>query len=611
MTLLVSMLLISVGGSNAGETVKRFNINQSDLRTAYPVASWIKDSDLSNLEPTTDYNVPLQIEQGIPEDFHLAFFEFQDDNPNLEKSHAGLNIVDDNKYVQKDITVTGGSDITQHARCKFSFTDVKYSGKTYKSLLCPVTLTASYHPDLIDNTSPRHISYFTQQGNTFDFATDTQKINVIPHNESGVIQVVAADGKPNTISALAVSNTPENDNIEIKFEILGAIGTKNAYLKFKSTDEKVAKLSKTACEFPVDSSGKGSCTVTLTPIINGSTTIDLSDSTYLRNDNKTFKYQKLPAVHVNIGSLYAGYMSGKVYRKGSTQMLEEGFSIRSLAINSKDNILYAINDTKVYAQQNPMLNLSLKSIVSIGDKTNLLQTLSLSNNVNELLVGNGNGIFKVTGSTARALVSKTLQSIVSSYIDQYTNIVYFADSKISLGVYKNESLTEYELAALLNRSNLVAANKATVYISSSSNLTATLNKNNAILYKFITENNDSVGKIVEVKTSNKPFESSSIKKLFFADMDEDRTALYAASNTGKLYRLDTMVNPPKWDLKADINTTGTIQDVVVDNLRNIYIAVDGKVLRIKNHENKAIELSDYTDIKTKPASLVVDNNDGI
>ena len=38
---------------------------------------------------------------------------------------------------------------------------------------------------------------------------------------------------------------------------------------------------------------------------------------------------------------------------------------------------------------------------------------------------------------------------------------------------------------------------------------------------------------------------------------------------------------------------------------------DGKVLRIKNHESIAIELPDYTDTKTKPASLVVDNNDGI
>ncbi len=296
-------------------------------------------------------------------------------------------------------------------------------------------------------------------------------------------------------------------------------------------------------------------------------------------------------------------------------MLKEGSSVRALAMNSKDNILYAINDTNVYTQQNPMLNLALKPIVSIGDETSLLQTLSLTNNVNELLVGNSNGAFKVTGSkattggAAKPLANNKLQSIVSSYIDQETNIVYFADSKNNLGVYKNESLTEYELSELAGKNNLVAANSGAVYVSSSRNLPFGNNKNSAILYKFITENNDSTGKLVEIKTSNKPFESTSIKKLFFADMDENRVNLYAASNTGKLYRLDTMANPPKWELKADINTTGSIQDVVVDNLRNIYIAVDGKVLRIKNHESTAIELPDYTDTKTKPASLVVDNND--
>ncbi len=608
------MLLISVGASNAGQTVKQFDINQSLLKTAYPAPTWVKGSDLLNLENANfdDFRIPLQIEQGIPETFYLGFFEYEEYDPRLEQSFAGLKIVDDGNFVQKDINITGGSDYTEYARCKFSFTDVKYNGEKFKRLLCPVTLTASAHPDLIGNVSPRHVSASREANSTLDFANEKKNINVIPYDESGVIQVVAADGKPNTISALAVSNTSENDNIEIKFEVLGATKTTAAYLKFKSTDEKIAKLSKTTCDIKVDEiTSKGSCTVTLTPIRNGNATIDLSDSTYLRNDGKTLKYQKLPTVHLNIGSLYAGYINGNVYRKGTTQMLKEGSSVRALAMNSKDNILYAINDTNVYTQQNPMLNLALKPIVSIGDATNLLQTLSLSNNVNELLVGNGNGAFKVTGGAAKPLAKNKLQSIVSSYIDQETNIVYFADSKNNLGVYKNESLTEYELSELAGKNNLVAANSGAVYVSSSRNLPFGNNKNSAILYKFIAENNDSVGKLVEIKTSNKPFESTSIKKLFFADMDENRVNLYAASNTGKLYRLDTMANPPKWELKADINTTGSIQDVVVDNLRNIYIAVDGKVLRIKNHESTAIELPDYTDTKTKPASLVVDNNDGI
>jgi hypothetical protein len=611
------MLIISFGVSNAGQTVKQFDINQSFLKTTYPSTNLVKASEISHLDSYNDFETPLQIEQGIPEKFYLRLSDY-DGNPNFENTYAGLKIITSNNNLKDDINITGEHDNSEYALCKFNFKDMIFldsqESSSFKYLLCPITLTASPHPDLIGNVSPHHISYFPQNGNTVDFANKTKQINVIPHDESGIIQVVAADGKPNTISALSVSNTSENDNIEIKFEVLGATKTTDAYLKFKSTDEKIAKLSKTTCDIKVDEiTSKGSCKVTLTPIRNGNATIDLSDSTYLRNDGKTLKYQKLPAVHVNIGSLYAGYMNGKVYRKGTTQMLEGGSSVRALAINSKDDILYAINSTKVYAQQNPMLNLSLKSIVSIGDERNTLQTLSLTNNVNELLVGNGNGAFKVTGDISKQLANNnnTLKSIVSSYIDQETNIVYFADNNNNLGVYKNESLTKYKLPGLAGKNNLVAANSGAVYISSSHNLPFGNNMNSAILYKFITENNDSVGKLVEIKTSNKPFESTSIKKLFFADMDENRVNLYAASNTGKLYRLDTIANPPKWELKADINTTGSIQDVVVDNLRNIYIAVDGKVLRIKNHESTAIELPDYTDKNTKPASLVVDNNDGI
>ena len=168
------MLLISVGASNAGQTVKQFGINQSLLKTAYPAATWVKGSDLLNLENADfdDFKIPLQIEQGIPETFYLGFFEYEEYDPRLEQSFAGLKIVDDGNFVQKDIDITGGSDYTEYARCKFSFTDVKYNGEKFKRLLCPVTLTAAAHPDLIGNVSPRHVSASREDHSTLDFANE-------------------------------------------------------------------------------------------------------------------------------------------------------------------------------------------------------------------------------------------------------------------------------------------------------------------------------------------------------------------------------------------------------------------------------------------------------
>lgn len=606
--LLSSLLLISIGGANAGQTVKNFDLYQSNsISGRMSSLSWVD----KNKQPFANYTVPLSIEEGIPAQFYLAEYGNAED-PKSANTYADLGVVDADKDKKDDIKVRGNrTSANGGASCKFEVSkvtniidNVAYEGNV---LFCPVEFTAT-------KTAPLGVQRYALYGpaagitSAVDIITSSdQGINVLPYTESGTIEVVAADARPNKISALAVSKNAADDKIKIHFNISGATGIQQAFLKFKSRNKDIADLSSDACQININSDGKGFCETTLTPQKAGETTIDLSGSEYLRKSGERLSYRYLPLVEVNIGSLYAGYMNGAVQSKSSKQVLEANSPVRSLAVNAKHDILYAISGTGVYTQKKPQTGLTLKKTITIGSDINRLQVLSLSNTVNELLVGNGFGQFyKVIGSNATLLSTdeSKFASIISSYIDQTDNTAYLTDDKNNLGVYKQGKLSKLSNLLPSGQSNmLVAANGNVVYISS--NKYPPMIKA-SYLYKFVNNKLEAVA----IDAASNPFLNAKITNLFFADMDAARTDLYASSQDGKIYRLDRTATPNKWVLRATLASNSQIGDVVVDNLRNIYLTSGQKVWRIKHGETQAQELSNYT-TDANPVSLVVNANDGI
>ena len=596
------MLITTSGVAYAGQTVDKFGFDQNKVRSSGSAVSmfWV-DKDGNTLE---NYEA-LTIMQSKSETFSLV--------AHLANSPSDFNLTldtydnDFNKANDLSLEVLGSNNLGKDCYFRFS------SGNNLEK--CDIRLTA------VESSAvgkERFVSYIDERSITNN---NDKEIKVTPYNTGGQITGVGSSREPNVLTAIAVSANSKNDNESFIIKINNLKDVATVHLEYQIDDTAIAQFDATnidrqTCEKTLNGQSEMECMINVTPLQVGNTKIKFVGKNYWTDavGNKTdYEASQLTDIKVNVGSLYAGYDTGKVVRKGSTQDVSSK-SIRSLAVDGQNHRLFAISGNGIY-QQNDFssqnINLTLESsIPNHGSMPQDAQTLSLTNKPDTLLIGTS---AKRVLAFNRADNSYTVESIFRGSIisistdTKLTNFNYFADSANNFAVRddKNNWIFNSDNNVVKGLNNLqVTAYDNSAYVSAEI-LPSSFNANDGGSKLLHWQN----GKLVSIYINGvDPFAKGTnlyIKTLF----NNGENILFAGASNGGLYQFNTLTN--QWiRLRVSGLNANHISDIAIDRNKNIYLASDDGVYRIKkNHPDVAKKLDLYSTASLGTLStLVIDNN---
>lgn len=454
--------------------------------------------------------------------------------------------------------------------------------------------------------------------------TSPEKSIVInEYNSGGEIIGSGPSTEKNVLTAMAISDDSKQDNESFTVTIKNLTNIQTIHLEYKIEDTKIAQFDAIepqnhTCNINV-TPGESTvqCIVNVTPLQTGNTKISFTDGnnywTDLQGNKSYYESTQLQDVKVNIGSLYVGYDSGFVFRKGSTPIdltPTTNIGVRSLAVDGPNHRLFAISGNGIYKQNdfsNTSLNLVLESsLPNQGSLSQNLQTLSLTNESDTILLGT---------STKKVLAFKpsdnsyTVESIFKGSIigiatdTEQTNLNYVVDSLNNFAVRDQDNNwifnTDKDIVKKLDNLQVTAFN-GEVYVSASLPPTTTTSKDGGS--ELLTWQS---GKLIKVITTNSPFVDGN----YIVSLFNNKNMLFASSSDGELYRLNRLNN--QWEQIATLLRISAITDIAVDKNSNIYLATGASGV----YKIKADDLNNTNLLKNYSAStlggsrtLVIDNN---
>ncbi len=589
-------MIATSGVAYAGQTVDKFGSNQSIIKSSGVLLStyWL-DKDGQELP----FDAPLTVMQGKPENF--KFMVFRTNGLSLA-INFGMSIIDPDYNLFSDPELT----LKNTGYCKFDINiskdpcDFKLIAKDTSTVgQDRLIMAKSLNPSIANSSS--------------------MDINIIENNPGGTIIGTGPSHETNILTAMAISQISANDKESFTLTIDNLKNVKTINLAYQIEDTSIAQFesleTKTqTCNVDATGKDKVECTINVIPLKTGNTKITFLNgkNTFTDINNNVISYEssQLKYIKVNIGTLYAGYLTGNVFRKGSSVVnLGSNVGVKSLAIDGQNHRLFAISGNKIY-QQNNISNstLQLDNYYHIPDLggTQDTQTLSLTNESNTILIGTGKGkiySFNPTTNLFKKESDFSRSSVISGDTDTMgTKYNYFVDDRNNFAV-RNESnqwIFNTNKNLLNGLSNLhVSAHLNDVYVAADIRPTGFVNDNGGS--ELLHWENES---LVKVSINNTPFKNGN----YIITLFNDGVDLFAGASYGKLYKLNKVTF--EWILFADIKA-GVITDIAIDKNKNIYLSAwsDGVYKINRNNPNNPLKLDEYSD-KTlnNPVSLVIDNN---
>lgn len=598
---LILTIFVYIEFAEAGQSIAHFSNKAQVRNVGYPLALQWLDSNGQSINK----NTPLRIQQNQAASFYLQAYRL--DGGTGTPVTASLQIIELGTFEPK------GDIALSPAFCQFS----------PKSQLCNIYLQDIGAPF---TDVARQLEYFATDGTSFP--AEQKDIVIIANTDGGEVEGIGPDNRANILTAIAVSDWPQQDNVPLELRVVGGQNLQKVHLEFEIENTAIADFNGQKigiCDINFSQPRSTGCDklIPVTPYIVGKTKINfLLDKSYwqIQGSSVKNKYAQLKPIQVNVGTLFAGYSKARVYRKGSAYTISHlsNSPIRSLAVDQVSHKLYALLPEWTYRQESVTTDLlNLKALAEIPSHNG--QVLALTNVVDRILVGAGDAkLYSITdklpGATIRPL-PKMFASVLMSYIDKVTNIAYFTDAKNSLGIYysnyptpnKDKFEAINEVIDLNDYGNmLVAANNNVVYAALKRTPALPVVGARSKLFTWVNET------MLEVQIAGEnPFATAKYISLLMFYHDR----LYAGASDGKLYHLKRERDTFSWQLVAETN--GEIMDSATDVNGNIYLA-NGRAgvwkvpFNISGKINPAYKILNYTqDAASETLSanaLVIDNN---
>lgn len=593
------ILVILSGVVFAGQTAPGYGFKQNRGGFEYGV-KWL------NADGTDLKDNPLKVEKDKTASYFLYAYKL-DGLLMSDSTTALLSVYDEND----DPIDTGDTTLTSAAgnKCVFNKANPK----------CAVTLaTTAAAPEGDDQ---RQAYYDAEDGS---FAQKFQWMNIFVVRDGGKIDAVGPDREPNKLTGIAVSDNSKDDDVPLTIRVTGAKHTKAVHLEFdvETSGSTIAAIDGNKfCDITTfDASGTGSCDVMVTPSAIGKTTIKFRGDNHWTSDaiipvDTPYQAADLPDVGVNVGTLYAGYQgSNSIHRKGQTVdfVLPDGTQgVKGLVVDGPNHKLYAADGSNIYAQTSNLADqLVMTKLATLPKVKEYANTLTYTNDGDILLVGSSNkNVYEISVSTGTATLKppKAANSIYTATVDAFNGINYLGDMSNSFITYKNKTVDldiKKKVFDSKYNSFVVAANNNQVYAAAEYGGTETEEMGSTLFHWTGTAMEE-----VTLDTASQDIFTGNKSITMLTYMGND---FYAGSSDGELYRLNTSVNPFKWDLVLSAGS-GAVIDNAHDKNGTLYLATAaGGVYKIPNDRGSLgspVKIDNYsTAAQGHAISVVVDNN---